>query len=718
MSDRRNYRNRRSRDRRSVERRHSYDERTPRDEYSMSEEADQSVSSDGRMRRRKRSKIEKFNFQMQANLLLAFGVVIVLLLILIGVLIKINIKDGSRYAKKVLNQQSYTSAEIPFKRGDITDRNGIVMATSIKVYNLAIDPWYVLNNQDSSKKKYKDAVIDVLVDYFGLDKEEVTNEIEEKGNSRYYILKENVDTELVNGYEEYVKKYQKKNKRTVKGIWFDEEYERRYPLDKVASSVIGFTYDKNMGNWGIEGQYNSTLNGSTGRSFGYYDSELNLERTVKNAEDGNTVVSTIDSMLQKIVENHIDRFNADTGAKNVAVVIANPNNCEILAMASSNGMYDLNNPRDLSFMYSDEEIQAMSSDEKLKILNSVWRNYCISDSYEPGSTYKSFVIAAGLEEGLLKGDETFYCDGKEVVVEGTKPIKCAKRAGHGLITLEQSLMFSCNDALMAIGKMLGRERFAQYQNVFGFGHKTGIDLMGEGTGIVYDESGLNPIELATSSFGQGLNVTMVQMIAAFSSVVNGGYYYEPHVVKQILNSSGAVVEDKEPVLVKKVVSQKTSDMLLTFLKATVEEGTAKHAKVEGYSIGGKTGTAQKLPRGDRKYLVSFIGVAPCENPQMIIYSIVDEPNVDNQAQSRYAQELAANIMKDVFPLMDISQKMELISIIMILTEVIIQMILYQPRNLRNLLQLKHLNHRKHLLLMMVMKKSMNLIHLIRKYRKI
>ena len=610
------------------------------------------MSTDRTNKMRRKKKEKKITYKMQANFLLAFGAVLVALLVLIGILIKINIKDGDKYAKRVLSQQSYTSSEIPFRRGDIVDRNNVIMATSIKKYDLAIDVSFALTKSKDGYL-YKDRVKKVLTDYFKINENEVDGIFSEKSKSQYYIVKKELSGKVVDGYEDYLKDNIKDYNPIKRILWFEEKYERTYPLNSVASSVIGFTDDKNQGNWGIEEKYNTELNGSTGRVYGYYDSDLRLERTVKNAEDGNTIVSTIDSNIQSIVEKNIKKFNKDVGSKNTGVIMANPNTGEILAMASSNGIYDLNNPRDLSDFYDKDTIEEMTDKEKLDALNKMWRNYCVSDTYEPGSTYKPFVVAAALEENITKTTNTFYCDGGEVVASGTSKIKCANRSGHGTLDLAGVLMKSCNDGMMKIAKEMGKGIFARYQEHFNFGKKTGIDLNGESSGIIFSEDSLGPMELATSSFGQGINVTMVQLIAGFSSLVNGGNYYVPHVVSKIVNSQGGTVKRIDPVLKNKVITKETSEFIREAMKKTVTDGTASHVAIDGYSIGGKTGTAQKLPRGNGKYLVSFIGCVPAEEPEVVIYAIVDEPNAAEQAHSTFAQELCRDILKEVLPFLDI-----------------------------------------------------------------
>lgn len=601
---------------------------------------------------KKEKQLKKFSSKMQASLLLVFCVVILIFLVLIGRLIFLNNKDGERYAKKVLSQQTYVSNVLPYKRGDIVDRNGTVLARSEKVYNLVIDPKFI---QEKVKEEtpYVEPTINALTSNFDIERTEVEQILSEKKEKRYVILEKGISYDKVDAYNKYVEDIKKSDETmggNIKGLWFEEEYVRNYPLKTVASDVIGFTSKGNVGNWGIEEYYNEELNGSNGREYGYFDSELNLERTVKPAKNGDTIISTIDANVQKIVENEIYKYNKEVGSKNTAVIVMNPQNGEVIAMASKPS-YDLNDPRNLEKFYTKAEIDKMTPEQQLTALNDIWRNFTISDAYEPGSTFKPFTVASSFEEGIVNGTETYVCDGYEEIL-GVK-IRCNKREGHGTITLEQALMLSCNDALMQIVKKEGKQIFSDFVRIFGFGTKTGIDLPGEGSGLVFTKDQLNPIEIATSSFGQGQTVTMIQLASAFSSVINGGYYYKPHVVKKIVSDTGAVVKNVEPTLVKETVSQKTSDTLREYLYETVKTGTAKTAAVEGYAIGGKTGTAEKAPRGKGNYLVSFIGFAPYENPQMVIYVVVDEPNVAMQADSSIATKMASRIMTKILPFLSI-----------------------------------------------------------------
>lgn len=592
---------------------------------------------------------------MKKKLVMLFGAIILAFVFLIGWITVINATKGEKYTKVVLDQQQYNNHTIPFKRGDIIDRNGTKLATSERVYNVIIDAEIL-----TSKKKYMNPTLNALKKCFNLKKNTVRKQVKKNPNSRYLIVKTGVSYEDAQKFTKISEDTEKHP--NVQGVWLEEDYERKYPYNTLASDVIGFTTNGNVGSNGIEASYNSSLNGTNGREYGYVDENSGFERTVKEPANGSTVVSTIDLQVQSIVEQHILAFNEEhkdeetegEGSKSTGVIVMNPQNGEILAEASYPN-YDLNNPRDLTRYYSKDTIKSMSSDEKLEKLNELWKNFCVSDTYEPGSTFKPFTISAGLETGILKGDETYVCNG--VMHVGDHDIHCSNRKGHGTETLKEALENSCNVALMQIGAKIGTEEFSRYQKLFGFGEYTGIDLPGEGetSGLLYTPEKMDAASLATNAFGQNFNVTMTQMAASFCSLINGGNYYEPHVVKQIQDENGNVTENKDPVLVKKTISQETSEIIKDYMLGVVEEGTGATAAVEGYAVGGKTGTAEKLPRGNGKYLVSFIGYAPQENPQVMVYVVIDEPNVEYQANSGYATRLASQIMTDIFPYLGIEK---------------------------------------------------------------
>ncbi len=590
---------------------------------------------------------------MQKKLVSLFLAIVLAFVILVLRITYINASSGSSYTKVVLDQQQYNSRIIPFKRRDIVDRNGTKIATSERVYNVILDVAAMLSDKDNVEP-----TIRVLNECFGIEEEKVRKVIEETPSSRYSILLKGVDYETSQRFEEI--DGDNENYPNVAGIWLEDDYIRRYPYNTLASDVIGFTVNGNLGSNGIEAAYNSILNGADGREYGYLDEDSTFERTVKEPNNGNTVVSTIDLQVQSIVEKHILAFNetykngfvTGEGSKTTAVIVMNPQNGEILAEASYPN-YDLNHPRDLTKYYTEEEIAAMSDEEKLEKYNQLWNNFCVSEFYEPGSTFKPFTIAAGLETGALTGEESYVCGGMLHI--GDHDIHCSHREGHGSQSLKRSLENSCNVALMYIGQAIGKEEFCRYQKVFGFGEYTGIDLPGEALGLLYDVKDMDPASLATNAFGQNFNVTMTQLSAAFCALINGGDYYKPHVVRQIWDENGNLIENKNPVLLKRTISKETSDIVKDYMLGVVQEGTGTKAAVEGYDVGGKTGTAEKQPRGNKKYLVSFIGYAPQENPEVVVYAVIDEPNVAEQASSAYAMQLASDIMKDIFPYLGIQK---------------------------------------------------------------
>lgn len=614
---------------------------------------------------KRRKNPKKFTQSMKKKLLVAFFLVVLLLIGLVVRLFYIRYTKGEEYEKQVLSQQGYESQSIPYQRGEILDSQGTILATSVDVYNVILD--CKLINED---EEYIEPTIAALVQCFpDVTEEEVRAALTDKADSRYFVLRKKLPYEEIQGFEEMQNEVYTEGKNkgdkvnpNIQGVWFEKEYVREYPYNSLACKVLGFTTSGNVGIGGLEDYYNDTLNGVNGRQYGYLNTDNNFEKTIKEAVNGYSLVTTIDMNIQTIVEQKIAAFNEThaneategAGSLNTAVIVMNPQNGEILAMADSNS-YDLNNPWDLSAYYTQEEIDAMDEQTTLDNLNAIWQNFCTTYTYEPGSTAKPFTVAAGLETGKLNGDETYFCDGYQEV--GGHTIKCVAHShgGHGVETIEQSIMNSCNDALMQMADVIGKEEFTKYQKIFNFGLKTNIDLPGEARtdSLIKTVEEMGSADLATYSFGQNFNVTMIQLASAFSSVINGGEYYQPHLVKKIVDDNGNTVQSIEPVLLKQTISKQTSDTIKGYLYSTVSSGTAKSAKVEGYSMGGKTGTAEKYPRGNGKYLVSFIGFAPVEDPQVLVYVVINEPNVENQAQSSLATNLAKDIFTELFPYMNI-----------------------------------------------------------------
>ena len=612
-----------------------------------------------------RKKEKKFNKRMQTKLTIVFAFVLLLLGILLIRITVIIGKSGNRYARQVLSQQNYDSQTIPSRRGEILDRNGIVLARSDLVYNVILDCRYVNDEPDAVEPTVRAAS-----DLFGLEESEVRDRLtsEQTRESQYQILKKGITQEEKDAFEAYASgegeeltDEQKKERKLVRGIWFEQSYKRYYPYSSLASDVVGFSNDIDQGVTGMEASYNSLLSGTDGRIFGYLNEDSEFEKSTIDPEHGKTLVSTIDMNLQGIVEKYIAEFdrahgtdNTDNkGAKNVGVVIMNPNNGEILAMADNTG-YDLNNPRDLSRYYSGAEVHAMPTDKYTEALNESWVNFCVSESYEPGSVFKPMTVASALECGAVTDDDTFYCDGGEFVTD--TQINCDNIYGHGDETLEYAIVNSCNDALMQIGMKMSIPVFCNYQKAFGFGSTTGLDLPNESAGVIYDKDTMHEVELATCTFGQGFTVSMIQEIAAFSAVINGGILYQPHILRQVRNADGSVEKDVPPLELRQPVSTQVSELLRRYLTTAVQKGTGRKSQVPGYLTGGKTGTAEKIDpetgrRAGGKYLVSFIGACPMNDPKVVIYVVVDEPNVDNQADSSFPQVLFREIATEVFPAM-------------------------------------------------------------------
>ena len=665
-----------------------------------------SPNPEAEQRRRRQTKI--LPFYMQEKLIIGFCFFLILFLLLTFALFQIVRNNNEAFNRKVLRQRQtqYGSKVLPAKRGDIMDRNGTILATSQKVYNLIVDARTMTSYQD---KRYEEASLKAVEEFFKEDAGELRAYIAKQDalpdgkKSAYYKYKKRLSYEERTAFLDYIdeqnKQYKKDGKKDrIKGLDFEEEYRRYYPYKNLACNIIGFTTDDGeSGQAGVEQFYNKSLIGTNGRTYGYLDSDTKLQSVIREATDGNSLVTTINYNIQRTVEKYLQEWQTeDVGSKVASAIVMDPKTGEILAMASTK-QYDLNEPRKLNdteypeslllelgkkeaqIVYkrehenksiSLEEIGQYFTQEELlsygrqAAWNEVWRNPVISDTYEPGSTVKPFTIAGALEESVIKPTTTFTCDGKVTLSDGvhTWNIRCHKRDGHGTLDAEQALMQSCNVYMMNTAFAEGAETFVKYQHVFGFGDKTTVDLPGEAdtASLVYTADTLGKTTLATNSFGQNFNVTMIQMASAFSSVINGGSYYKPHVVKQILNANGTVIKDVQPELMRVTVSEDTSAFLREALFQTVEGGTGKPAQIQGYHVGGKTGTAQKLPRSAKNYLVSFCGFAPVEDPQLLVYVVVDTPNLEGEAQASasFATKIEQKIMNDALQFLNIQPQGE------------------------------------------------------------
>ncbi|WP_244092232.1 MULTISPECIES: peptidoglycan D,D-transpeptidase FtsI family protein [Blautia] len=575
----------------------------------------------------------------------------------------INATSGTKYKKRVLlqAQQSYQSSVLPAKRGNIYDCNGNLLATSQKVYTVILD----CKEVNDEKHDYVDATVKALVDVLGIDEDDIRKKLTDPAtsSSQYQILKKQITMDQKKAFEEYaspgedsgLSEKELEERANVQGVWFEEDYLRIYPFDELACDTIGFTLSRETADAGLEGYYNSTLMGTDGRQYGYINDESDAEQTIMEPVTGESIETSLDVGAQQIVEKYVNGFKASMGAKNIGVIVMRSSTGEIIAMDGGD-RYDLNNPRDMSQVYSQEEIDKMSDEETVTALNAMWGNFCVTDAFEVGSVVKPIVMAGALEKGKISATDTFNCDGGETFgANGDTYIKCAVWPdAHGTETLREVIANSCNDGMMQIAAKMGTEAFLKAQSLFNFGSRTGIDLPNEGAGVIHTTETMGETELACSAFGQGFTCTMLQEINAMCSVINGGYYYQPHLVTAIKDSSGGTVRTINPVLLKQTISSDISADIRSYMQASVLEGTSRTSKVEGYSSGGKTGTAEKLPRGNKKYIVSFITFAPVENPQVLMYVAVDEPNAEEQADSKYPQYIAQGILSELLPYLNVT----------------------------------------------------------------
>lgn len=600
-----------------------------------------------------KKKIRKFSKTNRRRLLIVFLFVLVCFVCLIIRLVQINIADGDTYEKNVLTLLNYDGQTIPYKRGDITDRNGTVLATSEKIYNLVLDPYVITQSTDEKASEY---VAEVLEEYFSIDQATVKKTLEEQPNSRYVVLRRKMTYDEKKPYDDFLSSEDENDQKIISavssGIWFEESYQRMYPFSTLACDLIGFTSGDDIGLWGIESYYDKMLSGTDGRKYGYLNDDVDLQKVTEEPHNGKTIVSTVDINIQRIAEKYISEFMQETGAKNVAALVMNPNNGEVLGMANA-PVFDLNKPRDLTIAgYTEDQIANMNDQDMSDALYQVWRNFCVNDTYEPGSTVKTMTVSYALDQALVDPDENFVCDGGQTYTDGTF-VSC--NSVHENLTLTGSIVHSCNDVMMQLSDRIGAASFIQMQKLFGFGQLTGIDLPGEAScaATIYTADTMGPVELWTSSFGQGYNTTMVQVASAFSSIVNGGYYYKPHVVSEIASDSGNTIQVIDKTLMRTTVSSTTSEWMKNALYQTVESGSGQPAQVAGYRIGGKTGTAEKVPRGTKARLVSFIGAAPIDDPQLVVYVVVDEANAEDQGQSSFASTIAGKIFSEALPYLQI-----------------------------------------------------------------
>ncbi|WP_313525185.1 penicillin-binding transpeptidase domain-containing protein [Anaerotignum sp.] len=542
--------------------------------------------------------------------------------IFLGRVVYLKVVHGEEYEAAAKNQQinRYDSV-IAANRGSILDRNEQVLAISTAVYNIVLDPLVLAENKEEEQEKTLTTLCQYFpeLDYATLKKyitvNPATGEINLPNHWKY----------LVKGVDRSLKEELEAMK--LKGIYYEQTSKRSYPLNTLGCHLLGFI--RGDSHWGVEGQYNDYMVGTPGRSFILYEGGNGVTYQDYPAQDGDTVITTIDYTIQQYAEEVVAETATKWPSDNVAAIVMDPNTGEVLALAESNS-FDLNDPGIPLQTETNADFktawEAKSSQEQMEYLNNMWKTFSISSTYEPGSIYKPLVAAAALEEGVITPSTTFYCSGS-MDVSGTT-IRCHLRSGHGTINVEEILAQSCNMGIIQIAQKLGAEKLYRYQMEFGFGQKTGIDLPGEvdAANLLHSLSAIGPTELATISFGQTFNCTTIQIITAFSALINGGNVVKPHVVSQVIDQKGDVVFENKPQVIRQVISTKTSDYMRVALKATVERGTGKKIKIPGYSIGCKTGTAEQGARNrDDLWTLTHMAYFPAENPKYIVLTVINLP---------------------------------------------------------------------------------------------
>ncbi len=544
--------------------------------------------------------------------------------LMFGRVLYMKVVHGAEYEAAAKNQQiNRYDITIPPNRGSILDRNNQVLAICTTVYNVALDSLQLAEVAQQYPEE-QEKTLTTLCEYFP--------ELDYNTLKQYVTVNPETGELYMNNHWKYLVKGIERSVKeeleamNLKGVYFEKSSQRSYPLNSSACHLVGFT--RGDAQWGLEGYYNSYMEGTPGRSFILYNGADSVVHQDYDAKDGDTIITTIDYNIQKIAEEVVAETAAEWSAKNVAAMVMDPYTGEVYAMAESHS-FDLNNPNEIPEWETDtkytENWDQLSSEEQLEYLNTMWKNFCVSDTYEPGSIFKPMLVAAALEEGVITPNSSFQCNGYTDI--GGYRIKCHLVSGHGNINVEQIMAQSCNMGVIQIANLLGADKFYEYQREFGFGDYTGIDLPGEAAGQLHSKESIGPTELATMSFGQTFNCTSIQVIAAFSSLINGGNLVKPHVVSQIVDADGNVVLQNDTEVVRRVISEKTSAYMRTALKATVENGLAKKLQIDGYSIGCKTGTAEQGSRtNDDLWALSNMSYFPAENPKYIVFTVINQPS--------------------------------------------------------------------------------------------
>lgn len=559
---------------------------------------------------------------------LMFLAVFFVLMFLGGRLVYLMVFCSEYYGQKAEDLHE-RERDIKAARGRIIDATGKILATNKSVCTIS-----VIHSQIDEPEK----VIAALQKELGLTEEEVRKRVEKV--SSIERVKTNVDKETGDRIRAY----------DLSGIKVDEDYKRYYPLDTMASTVLGFTGADNQGILGLEVKYDSYLQGTSGKILTLTDARgieiENAGETRLEPVNGYDLYISMDGNIQQYCEQAAEKAYIKKQADEVSVIVMNPQNGEIMAMVNY-PEFNLNEPFTLI-----EEMGAdgtESADKKQELLNRMWRNPCISDTYEPGSTFKIITAAAALEEGVVSLTDQFYCPGYKLVED--RRIRCAKTSGHGAETFETGIMNSCNPVFIELGERLGVENYYKYFKQFGLTQKTGIDLPGEAATIMHKQENVGPVELATISFGQSFQITPIQLVTTVSSIINGGTRITPHFGVEVRETDGTLVETFSYDKREEICSGETSETMQYLLEKVVSEGGGKNAKIEGYAIGGKTATSQTLPRSEHRYISSFLGFAPADDPKVLVIAIINNPK-GTYYGGLIAAPVVKEIMENILPYLD------------------------------------------------------------------
>ena len=552
------------------------------------------------------------------KVMIVFVAVFFIMMFLIGRLVYLMIFCSEYYGNKAENLHE-RERDIKAARGKLLDANGTVLATNKSVCTIS-----VIHNQIEEPEK----VIEMLVRELGIPEETARKRVEKV--SSIERVKTNVAKETGDAIRAY----------GLSGVKVDEDYKRYYPYGTLASKVLGFTGADNQGILGLEVKYDEYLQGTNGKILTLTDARgIEIENAGESRLEpvnGYDLCLSLDRNIQMYCEQAAKKVCTKKSADSVSVIVMNPQNGELMAMVNY-PEFDLNDP----FTLVGDTGESVSAEEKQNLLNKMWRNQCISDTYEPGSTFKIITAAAALEEGVVKLDDAFFCPGYKIVED--RRIRCARTTGHGAETFETGIMNSCNPVFMELGERLGAENFVGYFKQFGLLSKTNIDLPGEAGTIMHKTENIGPVELATISFGQSFQITPIQLVTTVSSIIHGGTRVTPQFGVNVQDADGNTVKTFSYETHENICTAETSETMRYLLEKVVSEGTGKNAKIEGFSIGGKTATSQTLPRSDHKYISSFLGFAPADDPQVLVLVVINNPQ-----GIYYGGTIAAPVAKEIF----------------------------------------------------------------------